>query len=156
MPIDPLVTLRIQEWGMDKAPGRLRNSVRLVLSELHPTALLLLKDPKSEVKVIPNPDFSVWAYFPVHRRRLVAREYHPKPETRVLLVLSIPVSNDTPTNVFEDEIRDHLGHALLYLRAPRAWNDCDAAWKEWRANCYKASGKMPAKPQRSAERAKRP
>jgi hypothetical protein len=131
MPIDQLVAWRMQEWGMDKQPRRLQVSVRRVLCELHPAALYLLKDPRFEVMVILKPDYSVWAYFPVHRRRWVAREYHPKRGTRVLLMFSISASDQTPRKLFEDQIRHHLGHVLLYLRAPKAWNDCDAACREW-------------------------
>jgi len=35
--------------------------------------------------VLPDSDFSVWAYFPVHRRRPISRKLRPRPQTRVLL-----------------------------------------------------------------------
>ena len=36
-------------------------------------------------------------------------------------------------NFFENHLRDHsLGHVLLYLRKPRASNECRDALKEWR------------------------
>jgi hypothetical protein len=134
----------MQEWGMDKAPHRLRASVQKVLSELRPEALLYLKDPKFEVKIIHKPDYSVWAYFPFHRRRLIDRELHLRPETRVLLVFSIASSDELPRKIFQDQIRDQLGHVLLYLRSPYAWNDCPRAMKEWRANCHEREGKKGA------------
>jgi hypothetical protein len=37
------------------------------------------------------------------------------------------------SKAFEDEIRHDLGHVLLYLRNPKAWNGCDAAREEWTA-----------------------
>jgi hypothetical protein len=72
---------------------------------------------------------SVWAYFPIHRRRYVARLFSPRPETRVLLTFGKP---EAKKNLFEDQLRDHLGHSLLYLRSPKAANDCCNAAKEWR------------------------
>ena len=50
--VPTLVAHRMQEWGMDKAPRRLRASVQKVLCELRPEALLYLKDSKFEVKII--------------------------------------------------------------------------------------------------------
>jgi hypothetical protein len=120
----------MQEWGMNKAPRRLRASVQKVLSELRPEALLYLKNPKLEVKIIHKPDYSVWAYFPFHRRRLIDRELHLRSGTRVLLVFSNASSVELPRKIVQDQIRDQLGHVLLYLRSPYAWNDCSQAMKE--------------------------
>jgi len=39
-----------------------------------------------------------------------------------------------PVEALEACLRDHLGHVLLYLRSPKAKNDCLAAMKEWRRN----------------------
>jgi hypothetical protein len=116
---------------MAEQSPRLQTSVRKVLREVDPGALICLKDPRFEVMVAPAPEehFEVRAYFPVHRRRIIARELHTKPQTRVLLVFS---GNFADRTFFEDCLRDHLGHVLLYLRAPKTWNDCRAAMKEWR------------------------
>jgi hypothetical protein len=65
-------------------------------------------------------------------RRLIALGMHPKPQTRVLLVFSTPHCEETPVKLLRDQIRDHLGHVLLYLRSPKAPNDCPDAGKEWR------------------------
>jgi hypothetical protein len=175
------VDLRMQEWGMGEQSRRIRSSVRRVLNELTGEALLFLKDPRLEVKVLSDADLqrvqtviralvirtlsslptpqqwqervcrwlerhpgivighSVWAYFPVHRRRYVARLFPPKPETRVLLVFSTAGAEKERRKVFEDQIRDHLGHVLLYLRSPKARNDCPDAMKEWRRSTRRAA-----------------
>jgi hypothetical protein len=36
------------------------------------------------------------------------------------------------SKTLEEYLRNHLGHVLLYLREPRANNDCAAAMNEWR------------------------
>ena len=141
------VGVRMREWGLDDKPLCLRTSVRRVLNELAVEALLRLKDPRFEVIVRPEPDFSVWAYFPVHGRRLIARQLRPRRQTRVLLVFSLGGLEQETAQSFEECLRDHLGHALLYMRDPKAWNDCDAAWKEW---CSSLPRQRPAR-ERSKE-----
>ena len=64
----------------------------------------------------------------LYRRRVAAQTYRPKPATRVLLVFSESMKQS------DDELRDHLGHALLYLRSPKAHNECSDAGREWRAS----------------------
>jgi hypothetical protein len=109
-----IMDCRMREWGVEKQPRRIQRSVRRVLSELHPSALYILKDPRLEVMVLPEGEgFSVWAYFPVHRRRWIARQLRPKPQTRVLLVINAGHERE-PAKTFEDDLRDHLGHTLLY------------------------------------------
>ena len=158
----------MQQWCMGSQPDRIQTSVRRVLSELIGESLLTLIDPRLEVAVVPRaaprPPYhhSVWAYFPVHRNRLISRDLRPRPETRVLLVFSVATMETESTKEFEDNLRDHLGHTLLYLCSPKAWNDCAAAQKKWRAS--RASGrparlsqrarfKSPASSGRSAEAA---
>jgi hypothetical protein len=80
---------------------------------------------------LSDSHFSVWAYFPVHRRRLVARNIRLNPATRVLLVLSKPEIEKQPLRLTRDQLRDHLGHTLLYLRSPRSRNECKDAMREW-------------------------
>ena len=82
--------------------------------------------------VQPDYGFSVWAYFPIDRNRRITRELKPKSETRVLLVFSAAGFEKSKRKFFEDCLRDHLGHVLLYLRSPKACNDCPDAMKEWR------------------------
>jgi hypothetical protein len=83
---------------------------------------------------LPDAAFGVWAYFPVHRNRLIARRLQPKPQTRVLLVLSAADFAKEPARTLEDYLRDHLGHVLLYLRSPKARNECRDAMQEWRSS----------------------
>lgn len=69
----------------------------------------------------------------IDRVRIV-RELLPRPDTRAILVFGTAGLEEEGATVFEDHLRDHLGHVLLYLRAPKAWNGCSAAMKEWRAS----------------------
>jgi hypothetical protein len=178
-PNETYVDFRMAEWRMGEQPRRIQRSVRRVLTELHPTSLLMLKDPRMEVMVLPAEECNAWAYFPIRRpvlhhtsdprkhalvlksylrrtpwlkrfsekqklslasedylyhaalwRRLVfTYDRRPKAKTRVLLVLS-----KAKPATFEDRLKDALGHAILYLRNPEAWNGCENAWKEWCAN----------------------
>jgi hypothetical protein len=74
---------------------------------------------------------SVWAYFPVHRGRYIARPFPPKPETRVLLIFGAPAVSEEPVKLFEGRLRHHLGHVLRYLWTPQAPNECADADREW-------------------------
>jgi hypothetical protein len=117
---------------MGKQSRRMQTCVRRVLTELTSETLLTLKDPKLQVMVLPEANFSVWAYFPIHRNRLIARRLRPKPQTRVLLVLSTAAFGKEPVKMLEDCLKDHFGHVLLYLRSPKARNECADAQGEWR------------------------
>lgn len=61
-----------------------------------------------------------------------------KPATRILLTLGSQMFNG---RFCEEEgsgaigFRDHLGHALLYLRDPEARNECIDADQEWKDCC---------------------
>ena len=70
----------------------------------------------------------------LYRRRLAAQKYKPKPATRVLLVLSEKHFAEQSIRKSEDQLRDHFGHVLLYLRDPKASNDCANAMRTWRAS----------------------
>ena len=109
--------------------------LRRVLSEMAPWALLFLRDKRLQVEVVEDEGSSVWAYFPVHRRRLIARSVQLKPTTRVLLRLSRLRIEKQPRRLTRDELRDHLGHTLLYLRSPHSRNDCEDALREWNRAC---------------------
>lgn len=123
---------------MGEQPERLQSCVRRVLNELHLQALLLLKDPRLEVMVVPEYVHSVWSYFPIHRRRIVARDLQPKPETRVLLLFSLTQFEKETEKFFETCLRDHLGHALLYLHDPKAPNECPDAMREWKRSVHRS------------------
>jgi hypothetical protein len=114
--------------------------VRKVLGELSADALLTLKDSKFEVTVQPEAGHSVWAYFPIQRNRMISRKWKPRPEACVLLVLGESHFERDIGKTLEEYLRNHLGHALLYLREPRANNDCAAAMKEWRRSARGKEG----------------
>jgi hypothetical protein len=131
----PLVDYRMQEWGMADKPSRIRDSALRILSELNPEGLMALKDPRFEVMVLPPGappwHINVWAYFPIDQRRWIAKELKPKPQTRVLLVINSGEFEKAKAGSLDGKLRDHLGHVLLFLRAPAARNECRDAWKEW-------------------------
>jgi hypothetical protein len=126
--------LLLDEWGVDKQSLSLKACVRRVLSELSIDAhLTLRREPRLQVVILPEsvPGFRVWSYFPIYERRSIVQQLadigiSTRPSTRVLLVISETLSEDEA-----DYLRDGLGHVLLYLRSPRATNDCDAAMREW-------------------------
>ena len=73
--------------------------------------LTLRNNPKLEVVVCRNAPYTVFAYFPMHRRRRILRvlKFVPRPETKVLLVLSEPAISEQDVHVTENQLRDHLG-----------------------------------------------
>jgi hypothetical protein len=129
--------LLVMEWGIDKCSPKLKRAMYNVLTELVAEAQLFLRrNPKLQVAVVDSEKhFSVWAYFPVHRRRLIAKAVQLKPSARVLLVISKPRVEKQPRKTTEAELRDHFGHVLLYLRDPKAHNDCPQALREWDRAC---------------------
>ena len=137
---DTYVDCRMQEWGMNDCSPRLQTCVRKVLGELSADGLLTLKDSKLEVTAQPEADHSVWAYFPIHRNRIGSRKLEPRPGTRVMLVLGEGHFERDISKTLEEYLRNHLGHVLLYLREPRANNDCVAAMKEWRRSARGEEG----------------
>jgi hypothetical protein len=141
----------MKEWGLDKQPAKFRREVKAVLMELHPEAQLLLRnEQRLQVEVIEGSvmgDLDVWAYFPMHKRRFQTHFHDLRPATRVLLVIGSrlfrkrkhvfidKIAGETWTHGAPDLLRDHLGHALLYLRKPKARNECADAWREWKECC---------------------
>jgi hypothetical protein len=113
--------------------------MRRVMAELTADGQMFLRfNSALEVIARPSADFSVWAYFPVHRRRRVVRELAAdgirlKPTTRVLLLIGEKQVKQQSSSLTDAELRDHLGHTLLYLRKPRANNECKDALREWDA-----------------------
>jgi len=137
------VDLLMQEWRMGEASRIVQACVRQVLGELDGSAQLILRrEPKLEVMVLPESVHSVWAYFPIHRRRIIARQCKPKSATRVLLVLSEKGFHAQTLRRSMTELRDHIGHTLLYLRSPRARNHCIDAEREWRSSLRLPEPKM--------------
>jgi hypothetical protein len=135
---NPYVGFRMNEWGMGAQSRRMQAVVRRVLGELSCEALICLKDERFEVLVFPESYGSgfIWPYFPIYGRRLVVRKaialgLAPKAETRILLLFTAPDIETQSLRFLEGCLRDALGHVLLYLRSPKAWNGCSEAMKEW-------------------------
>ena len=72
------------------------------------------------------------AYFPVHRRRKIAKRVELKPEARVLLVVFEPDVERLPYEEPLKKREHHIGHVLRYLRGPKSKNDCSDAEREWK------------------------
>ena len=65
-------------------------------------------------------------------RRTIAQRLRPRRQTRILMVFSRAPFESEPAHVLKEHLRDHLGHVLLYLRNPKARNECPDAQREWR------------------------
>jgi hypothetical protein len=86
----------------------------------------------------------------VYRRRLIFQEYKPKPATRVLLLFGEKAfEKEVPETSYEN-LRDHLGHTLLYLRNPKARNECVDAEREWRRSLKEPAAAGMTPPERKA------
>ncbi len=131
----PYVDSLMTEWGPWRSRS-VRTCMSSVLAELSSEALLVLRrNPRLEVvRSLDKTDYSIWAYFPIHSRRHVARQYKPRQETQVLIVINESLLKGQPLEQSKAQLRDHLGHTMLYLRSPRASNECADAMREWRQN----------------------
>ena len=60
--------------GVQTSSKKVKACVRSVFQEMVAESLLFLRDPRLQIACLPNcAGTGVWAYFPVHRRRLIAR-----------------------------------------------------------------------------------
>jgi len=128
------VDLLLNEWYIDRDQHKLRKCLRRVLGGLAPeTQLVLRRNPKLQVTVSNKAPFSVWAYFPMHRRRTILShcEMGLAPGARVLLLINPNIVDSQSQRQTCDELRDHLGHVLLYLREPKDRNECSDATREF-------------------------
>jgi hypothetical protein len=94
-------------------------------------------------------------------KRLLAQGMRLNPRTRVLLAFCTATCESTPVKVLQDQIRDHIGHVLLYLRDPKARNGCPEAMREWRKyvlvpETKKAAAARRARLKRSKAASRRP
>ena len=130
-----IVELLLQEWQMDSQPAHIRGRVRTVLQELEAEGhLFLRRESRLEVRVIAEERgmaLDVWAYFPIHSRRLIVQGLNLRPETRILLLITAPGWTAESIKENRKNLRHHLGHVLLYLRDSKARNDCPDADREW-------------------------
>jgi hypothetical protein len=126
----------IREWRLGEHSRKLERCARSILTQLGDISLFTLRcDPRLQVEVRRSDDPWIWASFPVHKRRLVAQGVELKPTARVLLSICVPGDevHRWPAKYVEDHLPDHVGHTLLYLRNPKARNECVDAEKEWNA-----------------------
>lgn len=103
------------------------------LRELGTVAQIALLDPRLQVEVVPvsSDGFPVYAFFPMHRHKWIAKWVEVRPATRILLLLSKPDIEAMPREETMKALRHHLGHSLLFLQKPKAKNGCLAADEEW-------------------------
>ena len=115
------VDLLMEEWCLQESSVKVQGSVRKVLSELSAGAQQRLRKTKLQIIAVPSADKGVWAYFPIYGRRRVAHKMRHKlrPTTQVLLVLSESHFEEPWRERSEGELRERLGHVLLYLRSPK-------------------------------------
>src|SRR5438046_337919 len=115
------VDLLMEEWCLQESLVKVQGSVRKVLSELSAGAQQRLRKTKLQIIAAPSADKGVWAYFPVYGRRRVAHKVRHKlrSTTRVLLVVSERHFEEPWRERSEGELRERLGHVLLYLRSQR-------------------------------------
>ena len=102
------------ESGTGAKPSRLQACLRSILGELSAKALLILNDRRLEVMVIPDSGFRAWAYFPVRRGGPIAKALLPKPQTRVLLLLSAADFQKSNLETLGAFLRTEIGHCLLF------------------------------------------
>lgn len=134
------VNLLLEEWAVGEHSVKLQKAVKRVLSELCAEAQLLLRrQPKLQVEVMQGETFHTWAYFPAHPRRFQRRfpRLRLRPQARILLIISAPGDDVKrwPQTEMANYLRHHFGHTLLYLRKPKARNECLNAQREWRMSC---------------------
>jgi hypothetical protein len=134
--------LLMAEWGLDRWHGKLQRCLRRVLGELVTEAhLVLRRNPKLQVALSDSAPFSVWAYFPIHRRRTILSSCSISlvPGARTMLLINPTIVESQPHRQNCNQLRDHLGHLLLYLRDPKARNECSDASREFER--YKVQSK---------------
>lgn len=140
---DFYVDLLMREWRLDEQSEVFQARVRLVLRELvAESQLVLRREPRLEVRVVPNRGMSVWAFFPCHRGRYNVRRFSmgpiplvkPSIATEVLLVINAEEFERQTAARSQSDLRHHLGHVLVYLSDPKASNECSDARKKWRAS----------------------
>jgi hypothetical protein len=80
------VDLLLEEWNIAASSGRLHRCMCRVLKELDiPAQMILRREPKLQVVVHPKAPYSIWAYFPVHRARIIVPEQTSS--ARVILLI---------------------------------------------------------------------
>lgn len=121
-------------WSNDYDFPEIEKCFDSVVEELGILAQVALLDPRLQMEVVPvsSDGFPVHAFFPMHRHRWITKWIEVRPTTRILLLLSKPDIEGMPKEEVLKALRHHLGHSLLYLREPKAKNECPAADEEWK------------------------
>jgi hypothetical protein len=129
-------------WWDDFSFPAVEECFESVVKELPTVSRIALLDPRLQIEVVPleddepaapveDPGAPTWA-FPVHRQKWIKEFVEVRPATRVLLLLFQRDIKRLPKEEVIEDLRHELGHALLYLRKPKAKNDCAAADEEWK------------------------
>jgi len=136
-PVDPMILEALRFLGIH-TDDRLfpcfiwSEGLCKVLAELRPEGLRILRDRRLQIEVRYHDCDIVRAYFPMHRRRWIAKYVNVRPTTRVLLVISEEAADKDMDELLERELRIHLGHTLIYLQNARWPNECADAEREWK------------------------
>jgi hypothetical protein len=140
---DFYVDLLMKEWQMERQTTRLANCVRDVLRELiAESQLVLRRERKLEVVVLPEEYPAVWAHFPIREKRTSFA--HPtKPATEIALALSVKHFDELPEELLKNELRIAFGHILLYLsnvyngtNRRNTRRDAMKEWQRWAITSY--------------------
>jgi hypothetical protein len=120
-------------WSDDYYFPTIEKCLESVVEELGILAQVSLLDPHLQIEVVPVPSvgFPVLAFFPIQQHTWITEQIEVRPATEVLLVLSQPDIELLTVEEVTKHLKHELGHALLYLRDPKAQNDCAAAGQEW-------------------------
>jgi|ERR1039458_3936284 hypothetical protein len=120
-------------WSDDYYFPAIEKCFESVLEELGILAQVSLLDPRLQIEVVSfrSEGFPVLAFFPVQQHGWITEQIEVRPATEVLVLLSQPEIERLPVKVVTKQLKHELGHALLYLRDPKAQNDCSAAGEEW-------------------------
>ena len=106
--------------GVQTSSKKVQICLRRVLQEMVGEGLLILRDRRLQIAVLEHSVGmgEVWAYFPAHRRRWIAKYVDLKSTTRIVLVICAPGVERRPSRETEKELRRHIGHVLRYPANP--------------------------------------
>jgi hypothetical protein len=139
---------QIDRWKLQSRP--LSRCVETVLRSMVTEGIYTLRDPQFQVAVVPSG--MIWAYFPIHKARIVVRlnKIKLQPGAKVLLVIPENEVAAQPRRTTLHELAHHFGHVICYL-TKHGWihecPDADRAAREFGLgkfllrSPYKAKGK---------------
>jgi len=109
-----------------------RRIARLMQPKAETRVLLMLRPRRRRAALSCVPDERPVKLEPWARADLA--KLSPKARARRLDDERFRLSDEphrNPAEVFEEHLRHHLGHVLLYLRTPKALNNCKNAHRVW-------------------------